>query len=398
MATNFHLIKSLTSPPIKRAAYSDRTAWLMAVMSSLAYVRFEQPMQLEALAGDLAKERDELRIAEKLRALLKGENRDQLKASLDSDLKSLGFELVNTYNVSIPRVVDTQAFLAKLTTEGRTPFLVLAFRGTEPSKAADIKSDVRALPTRIGPEDGKQMVHSGFYDAFRAVEQHICKDLGEPSEKDLPLYITGHSLGGALATVATHCLSSDYLSSDRLAACYTYGGPRVGNLAFGQSIKPPVYRVVNAADVVPRLPPVFFLEVLTLFIRWLSFLPFRVQFAEFLDKFRHYRHCGDLRYMTAADRKMAAQDQGDPPTYPGLKVIANPPQFSRWFWLWRRVISTRGSAAIADHDIKIYVEKLAHWGCERVSTNPTSPKGGSGTNTVSAAERAPNNPTSSKEG
>ncbi len=29
--------KSLLSPPVKRAAYSDRTSWLMAEMSRLAY-------------------------------------------------------------------------------------------------------------------------------------------------------------------------------------------------------------------------------------------------------------------------------------------------------------------------------------------------------------------------
>ena len=30
------------NPPIRRAAYSDRTAWLLAEMSQLAYVKFEQ--------------------------------------------------------------------------------------------------------------------------------------------------------------------------------------------------------------------------------------------------------------------------------------------------------------------------------------------------------------------
>ena len=33
--------EELLSPPIKRAAYSDRTAWLMAKMSKLAYLPFE---------------------------------------------------------------------------------------------------------------------------------------------------------------------------------------------------------------------------------------------------------------------------------------------------------------------------------------------------------------------
>ena len=80
MAKNFHLVDSLTEPPIKRAAYSDRTAWLMAVMSALAYVRFEQPTAIEELAGKLAKELDERKVLEKLTALLAAENMDELKA------------------------------------------------------------------------------------------------------------------------------------------------------------------------------------------------------------------------------------------------------------------------------------------------------------------------------
>ncbi len=34
--------KELLEPPVKRAAYSDRTAWLMAEMSRLAYMKFEE--------------------------------------------------------------------------------------------------------------------------------------------------------------------------------------------------------------------------------------------------------------------------------------------------------------------------------------------------------------------
>ena len=361
MAKNFHLVDSLTEPPIKRAAYSDRTAWLMAVMSALAYVRFEQPTAIEELAGKLAKELDERKVLEKLTALLAAENRDELKAGLEADLTALGFELVRAYNISIPLVVDTQAFLARLTAPGRAPILVLAFRGTEPKKAADIKADIKANPMNVGPEDGGQQVHTGFYQAFEAVESHIRTELAKDENKDLPLYITGHSLGGALAIVATYCLSSD-----QIAACYTFGGPRVGNLAFGQSIKPPVYRVINAADLVPRLPPSYLIEGLTLLVRWLPVIPYNENIAGFLEKFRHYRHYGDLRYLSAADRTAPAKD-GEPATYPGLNVISNPPQISRWVWLYRRLLATGFRAGIGDHSITLYVEKLAHWGIKRTS-------------------------------
>lgn len=359
MPYKFTLVDCLLKPPIRRAAYSDRTAWLMAVMSSLAYVRFEQPTSLDDLAKELVREKNERKILTKLNALLAAESRDQLKQELESDLSDLGFELVETYNISIPLVVDTQAFLARLTLKDRDPMLILAFRGTEVKKAADIKTDVSANPMAVGPEHKGQQVHSGFYNAFKPVQPLIQRSLDRPELKDLPLYITGHSLGGALAVVATYCISND-----SVGACYTFGGPRVGNLAFGQSIKTPVYRLLNAADLVPRLPPSYFIEGITLLLRWLPVIPYNNKIADYLERFRHYRHYGDLRYLTAATRK-TPETENAPATYPGLQVIANPPQLSRWAWLYRRLFATLGRAGINDHSIDTYVEKLAYWGIQK---------------------------------
>lgn len=359
MPYNFTMVDSLRKPPIRRAAYSDRTAWLMAVMSSLAYVRFEQPTPLGELAEELAKEVNERKILTKLNTLLASEHRDEMKKQLVSDLHDLGFELVDTYNISMPLVTDTQAFLAKLTLNDRDPMMVLAFRGTEIKKAADIRSDVSANPMAIGPEGGGRQVHSGFYNAFAPVQALVQRSLEKPEVKGLPLYITGHSLGGALAIVATYCISND-----SVGACYTFGGPRVGNLAFGQSIKTPIYRIVNAADLVPRLPPTYLIEVLTLLLRWLPIIPYNVKIAEFLERFRHYRHYGDQRYMTGATRK-EPQQKDIPATYPGMQLLANPSQWSRWVWLYRRLVATMGSAGLHDHSIDTYVEKLAYWGMLR---------------------------------
>ena len=362
MAANFHISEILTKPPIKRAAYSDRTAWLMSVMSALAYIRFEESTPIEELAKSLAKESSERKVLASLTSLLAAENRDQAETELISDLKLLGFTLESTYSVSIPLVVDTQAFLAKLTLDNeREPFLVLSFRGTELKKAADIKADIRAIPTIIGPESTNIKVHSGFYDAFHMVKSDISTDLSSEKYRNLPLYITGHSLGGALAIVATY-----FLSSDQIAACYTFGGPRVGNLDFGQSIKPPIYRIINAADLVPRLPPSYFIEGLTLLIRWLPVIPYHQKIAGFLDKFRHYRHCGDLRYLSAGKRK-ESETEGGLPVYSNLQVISNPPQLSRWFWLYRRLFANGFQVGIADHNIATYIEKLANWGIKRNS-------------------------------
>ena len=66
-------------------------------------------------------------------------------------------------------------------------------------------------------------------------------------------YITGHSLGGALAQIA-----SAALNRDNLAACYTFGSPPVGTAGLDEQVKCPHYRVINNWDLVPGLPLGFF--------------------------------------------------------------------------------------------------------------------------------------------
>ncbi len=384
---------NLLEPPIKRAAYSDRTAWIMAVMSKLAYLRFEDstPVKLAlAEALKLISGKDELGENEQVRTVDSRFSKAKLLAifenvadapgrsanrqELEESLGELKFTLVKPFSVSIPLVADTQAYLARLDVSGRDPFLVLAFRGTEATKPTDLKTDLHAEPLVLGALGGpggsqfiaagvelqtpperlwpKVKVHPGFWSAFEAVKAEIETELDK--NPSLPLYITGHSLGGALAVVATYALKSD-----RIAATYTFGGPRVGNLQFGQRIKPPVYRVINASDIVPRIPPGVIVDALTILFNWLVFIPYADKVAGFLERFRGYRHYGDMRHLSASpESKIGDSGQSD---FPKLIVRANPPQLLRWFWLFRRWIATFGKAAAQDHSIDIYVKKLLYW-------------------------------------
>jgi len=203
------ILEELPSPPVNRAAYSDRMAWIMAHMAKLAYIPFEE--------GDLEKEQ------------------------LEYSLQSGWFNLMKTYNKK-----GTQAFIAK-----NDQFAVLAFRGTQPTKWEDVRTDLRALKQKT--IEGK--VHKGFKEAFDDVKEEIVDTLRNSIGKDMPLYITGHSLGAALATVATQELEEEF--DDLIAACYTFGSPRVGDGKYEKSIKAPFYRIVNTTDIVTLVP--FFL-------------------------------------------------------------------------------------------------------------------------------------------
>jgi hypothetical protein len=204
----FKAQSNLLTPPIYRAAYSDRTAWIMASMAHLAYDRFEDS-----------------RIARKL---------------FIAKLQSGGFQLIKTF---YSKETDTQAFLAK----SMDGYAVLAFRGTEISKRQDLKIDAQAM--RVSVLDGR--IHAGFRIAYDSVAKEIENSV---LKLDVPLYITGHSLGAALATVATQRLEHHLKIREMIAACYTFGSPRVGDSHYDMEFKSPIYRVVNSTDIVTVIP------------------------------------------------------------------------------------------------------------------------------------------------
>ena len=166
---------------------------------------------------------------------------------------------------------------------------------------------------------------------------------------DFTFYITGHSLGGALAIIATRDLERD-----SLAACYTFGNPRVGDEEFGEGIHAPIYRVVNAADYVPRLPLTIIPDIAAALVS-----PFGEVCEEWIRRnFCGYLHQGDMRYLTACDDDLAA-----------LKVIHNLSMYKRAVRLARRVVSKGPAIMRADHRIKEYRRKLKFYAERRAKTS-----------------------------
>ncbi|MFO7857455.1 MAG: lipase family protein [Ectothiorhodospiraceae bacterium] len=329
MALDAH---ELQRPPGARAAYSHRTAWLMAELARLAYIRFELgPARRQQLVQRLA----ELDTAEGVDAALDAivaeltQGDDDGRRRLETALAEGGFELVTTFDQS-----GTQGFVARRARDG---VAVLAFRGTE-TDFEDIRTDLQA---RFYRTDGVR-IHSGFYKAYSAVAAQVEAAVTECAEDRL--YVTGHSLGGALAVVAAR-----QLESDGLAACYTFGSPRVGDLDFGDGLRTPVYRLVNAADLVPRLPPVWLLQIVVLAARCVPVPYLRATLVNLAEQLRGYRHHGDLRYI--------------PPTQEDVdrvRILANPDLIRRGLWLIQR-LSRDWSAGVRDHRIDSYCRKVARY-------------------------------------
>jgi hypothetical protein len=144
------------------------------------------------------------------------------------------------------------------------------------------------------------------------------------------LWITGHSLGAALAKLfAIRCKLA-------IAGVYTFGEPRVGNAAFrdyyNALLKSCTFRVVDGEDFITRIP-------------WLLAL---------------YRHSGTEVFYSAFGRDAllrvpgcaAAQPyQIDPPWW--LKGISDV------FGTWQEYHAGHRLALLADHHVSRYVALLS---------------------------------------
>jgi triacylglycerol lipase len=150
----------------------------------------------------------------------------------------------------------TNGFLA-----GNKHFIVLVFRGTEvlPRQGINFRNVIRDLATDAefrlikSPHGGR--AHEGFQEALDEVWPLVVQQLTKLKNKypNATIWFTGHSLGGALATLA----ADRYANIGKLQGVYIYGAPRVGDAEFRDSFNRRVnaYRIVYHSDIVTVLPP-----------------------------------------------------------------------------------------------------------------------------------------------
>lgn len=132
---------------------------------------------------------------------------------------------------------------------------LVAFRGTLPLRLKDWVADglFRLVPGPLG------RVHEGFGRMIRSnhgddlVEVLVSRDF-----RGRPIWLTGHSLGGALAVLAAARLAAAG-AAGRVAGVVTFGQPRVGDAGFAavydQLLPGRTLRFVNGGDLIPHLPP-----------------------------------------------------------------------------------------------------------------------------------------------
>ncbi len=266
--------------PTFRAAYSDRTALLMAKLSKRAYDAF-----------DLDKDSSQ---------------------KFSKTFEALGFE-------PCIELIDPDSGTAGFIVFGKE-LICVVFRGTQ--DALDWRTNFRFQFVAL---QGGALAHAGFFQAYYSIRPVLFDTIKKLVANDYPprpIYITGHSLGGALAMMATAELSNhnEEAVRDRIAACYTFGAPKAGDRTFDQFVKVPLYRVTNGIDIVPAVPP------------WFG-----------------YRQVGDTRYFGLA----------------GMAPFRRAPKLFRQIWRSAgglfALIWSGSLRNIADHSMSTYVSKLHAW-------------------------------------
>ena len=198
------------------------------------------------------------------------------------------------------------------------PARVIAFRGT-----ACLRDWLTDLDCKLRPMvyDGLR-VHEGFRAAAGSIRERVAGAVGWWKG---PVFLTGHSLGGALAQLVAWWLE---VNDHPVQGVYTFGSPRVGNGEWARSyakswvqlydlpLSRRTYRVVLEEDIVPRVPGVLM----------------------------GYRHAGREYFLPSI-----GSGRLDPPLW--LKLVSD-----AWgtYRDWRR----GRVAQLADHGLSRYLEAL----------------------------------------
>lgn len=185
-------------------------------------------------------------------------------AYLNEDEGRVKFQTDLNLNARLISVDNTQAYVGE-----NDRSIVIAFRGSQSFASLDGFKDwlltnsrnFLVLPEgRIGTDFSAAGVgarfHRGFMDALAEIWEPLYEEIDEAySRQPRPVWLTGHSLGGALALLCAWRLHQNFVPVHMIC---TFGAPMVGNRAaaeaFQREFPNQIYRYVDAGDIVPRLP------------------------------------------------------------------------------------------------------------------------------------------------
>ncbi|XP_059460838.1 probable feruloyl esterase A [Corylus avellana] len=141
--------------------------------------------------------------------------------------------------------------------------IVIAFRGTQEHSIMNWIEDLYWKQLDLNyPGMDDAMVHHGFYYAYHntTIRPAVLNAVRRAKKfyGDIPIMVTGHSMGGAMASFCGLDLKVNHEAQD--VRVMTFGQPRIGNAVFAtyySKLVPNTVRVTNEHDIVPHLPPYY---------------------------------------------------------------------------------------------------------------------------------------------
>ncbi|MBX3317986.1 MAG: lipase family protein [Phycisphaeraceae bacterium] len=133
--------------------------------------------------------------------------------------------------------------------------VIIAFRGTEPTKPADWLADSKYEPRSWRAVGG--LVHHGIAEYVDSIWDQLMESIKEVRTSGQAVWLTGHSLGGAMAVLAAARLAVEH-PEILVHGVVTFGQPRVGDEGFAGAysgvLGDRTVRCVNNRDIVVRVP------------------------------------------------------------------------------------------------------------------------------------------------
>eukprot|EP01062_Namystynia_karyoxenos_P047915 TRINITY_DN36333_c0_g1_i3.p1 TRINITY_DN36333_c0_g1~~TRINITY_DN36333_c0_g1_i3.p1 ORF type:complete len:1159 (+),score=327.99 TRINITY_DN36333_c0_g1_i3:82-3477(+) len=154
--------------------------------------------------------------------------------------------------------------------DASSPRVAVVFRGTDNRSNVEVDAAFWRQPWQLmcdgesepggwacGCCRSSPLIHGGFLRLWQSLEEAVLHSLGTAVEQLSPatVYVTGHSLGGAVAAVCAYA-ARRRLRKHIPIVVYTFGSPKLGNATFQQCYNlavPNTFRVVNELDIVTRL-------------------------------------------------------------------------------------------------------------------------------------------------
>ena len=180
---------------------------------------------------------------------------DSLKARL---LKTLASEIAELVDFDIEELFKVYFYNFSILKSSKYKKFIFAFPGTTTNLL--LLSEVYLSHQINFERESDIKVHKLFYYIFEEIKkdifnESILKDIKE--NKDYQIIFTGHSLGGAISTLASYYYRKMNLAENE-PVLITFGQPRVGNENFARdymSMISNVYRIERYQDLVAMIPP-----------------------------------------------------------------------------------------------------------------------------------------------